>query len=249
MRARPAILSALVLALACPTVLYATEPEPAAGPTELVGGVPAVPAAPSVAPAPAEPPRLTAAGVVRPSVPLEPDARQAQSSPASSVEVTARAAADGSVAMNDFSFSPASVSIQAGDSVTWVNRGNTPHTATGDGFDTGTVRPGRSETATFSRAGTFSYVCSLHSNMRGTVRVASAGGQADEGGAPAAEGGDASAGSATSTGSSTGTSTATAPPATAPTLPASGRDVFPFGLLGLALLALGVHLRWRTARP
>jgi Copper binding proteins, plastocyanin/azurin family len=149
--------------------------------------------------------------------------------------------------MRDFSFSPATVTVDAGDSVTWTNGGREPHTATGDGFDTGRLGPGESGSASFSRAGSFSYVCSIHPNMQGTVRVAASGeggGGADR---PRAGGGtDGETGSSSEPGSPQA-SGADEGAAGGPTLPASGLDAGLLGILGVALVALGIALRRRTA--
>ena len=95
-------------------------------------------------------------------------------------------AADQTVSIEGFEFSPSSTTVQVGDSVTWSNADATAHTATaGDGsFDTESIGPGESSTITFDTAGTFAYVCSIHPAMTGTVVVDAAGGPAPtEGGA------------------------------------------------------------------
>lgn len=85
-------------------------------------------------------------------------------------------AASQSVTIQDFSFTPASVTVNVGDSVTWRNTGGDPHTATSNttGFDTGTLNPGTSKTIVFGTAGTFDYHCAIHPSMRGTVTVLAA---------------------------------------------------------------------------
>jgi plastocyanin len=79
------------------------------------------------------------------------------------------------VEMQDFSFEPPTVTIQAGGKVTWQNEGETAHTATADddAFDAGTVDPGKlkSEAAAFKEPGSFSYHCEIHPQMTGTVEV------------------------------------------------------------------------------
>src|SRR5690606_19614161 len=62
-------------------------------------------------------------------------------------------------------FEPGTVSIDAGQSVTWVNVDDDPHTATGAGFDTGIMQPGEQATVTFDKAGTFPYSCQIHPIM------------------------------------------------------------------------------------
>jgi plastocyanin len=85
-------------------------------------------------------------------------------------------AADSAVTIAGFAFDPGTVTIQAGDSVTWTNQDSVAHTATaGDGsFDTGSIANGASETVTFDTAGTFAYICSIHPQMAGSVVVEAA---------------------------------------------------------------------------
>ena len=85
----------------------------------------------------------------------------------------AHAAGDPSDTIVDFKFSPATVTIHVGDTITWTNQGNQPHTATAsDGsFNTGTLHTGQSASHTFTKAGTFTYICSIHPFMHGTVIV------------------------------------------------------------------------------
>jgi plastocyanin len=77
------------------------------------------------------------------------------------------------VTMKDVSFSPATVRIRAGQTVTWRNPTQLTHTATGSGFDSGNVAPGGSWSHKFTKAGTYAYVCVPHqaAGMRGTVVV------------------------------------------------------------------------------
>jgi plastocyanin len=89
--------------------------------------------------------------------------------------------ADGDVviAMADFSFDPFEVAVAPGAQMTWSNGGSAPHTATFDevegqveGLDTGTVAPGDRVTLTAPDApGSYSYLCTIHPQMRGVVVV------------------------------------------------------------------------------
>src|SRR5829696_5633531 len=83
-----------------------------------------------------------------------------------------------SVDIEDFDFDPADVAIQPGDTIMWVNRGNTPHTVTSDDgqFDSEVLNPGESFMFTFPEAGTFNYHCEIHPFMTGSVTVVAAGG-------------------------------------------------------------------------
>jgi plastocyanin len=86
----------------------------------------------------------------------------------------------------DYAFQPAALSARVGDTVVWTNQGRAPHTATAPGvFDTGMVRAGEQRTTTLPTAGTFTFGCTIHPEMTGTVRVAAATGAAG-GSAPVA---------------------------------------------------------------
>ena len=72
-----------------------------------------------------------------------------------------------------YRFDPTVVSIRAGDTVTWTNNDNFTHTVKVDGMDDHKVGRGDSVAIRFDKAGTYHYVCTLHSHdMHGTVIVA-----------------------------------------------------------------------------
>jgi plastocyanin len=86
-------------------------------------------------------------------------------------------AADQAVSISGFSYSPASVTVNVGDSVTWTNSDAQAHTATADdaSWDSGTIGgSGGTGAVTFSTAGTFPYHCTIHPQMTGTVTVQAA---------------------------------------------------------------------------
>ena len=147
----------------------------------------------------------------------------------------AHKSASASVTMGDFFFSAASVTIAVGDTVTWHNSGQAPHTATAnDGsFDTGTINSGGSGSHTFNSAGTFSYICTIHPNMKGTIRVLSASGGSGGGGASSSSSGTSESSAVASPGAA-GSST---------TLPMTGMAVGALALVGAALLASGLLVR------
>ena len=75
------------------------------------------------------------------------------------------------VEIHQFKFAPADISIAAGGSVAFVNLDLVPHTATGDGFDTGTLRKDERAVVHFPKAGEFPYLCKFHRHMTGRVLV------------------------------------------------------------------------------
>jgi plastocyanin len=78
-----------------------------------------------------------------------------------------------SVDINGFAFNPSQLTIAVGDTVTWTNSDSTSHTATADDgtFDSGNLANGDTFSFTFTEAGTFSYTCSYHSSMTGSITV------------------------------------------------------------------------------
>ena len=122
------------------------------------------------------------------------------------------AAADQTVTISGLAFSPPSVTVNEGDTVTWTNEDGMPHTATGSGgsFDTGTLADGASAAVTFDTAGTFAYICSIHPTMTGTVIVEAAATAAPSTEAPATDA-PASDGPATDAPAVTPAATDTAP--------------------------------------
>jgi LPXTG-motif cell wall-anchored protein len=160
--------------------------------------------------------------------------------PSAASSPKARKSASTTVTMGDFFFSPASVSIAVGDTVTWRNNGDAPHNAVADdgSFSTQNLNKGESASHTFDQAGTFSYICTIHPQMKGTVRVLSS----SSGG-----GGGNSAGSGTS-GSGTSEASAVASPDAAGdsnTLPMTGMAAGALALVGVALLGSGLLMRRR----
>src|SRR3954453_6652605 len=151
------------------------------------------------------------------------------------------AAASGGGTIADFSFAPAPLTVDQGDTVTWVNNGPTPHSATANNgsFNTGILKAGQSASHTFAQAGTYSYFCQPHPFMKATIVV-----QAAQTG-----GGGSGGGGASDTG---GTSASTDAGATAsqaddgPTLPNTGGASAALFLLGGLLLVLGFAVHRRT---
>ena len=70
-------------------------------------------------------------------------------------------------------FDPEALTVNAGDTVVWVNKDMFPHTTTSKtgGFDSQQINASESWRHTFDRQGDFSYVCSLHPPMKATIKV------------------------------------------------------------------------------
>ena len=85
----------------------------------------------------------------------------------------AAAAPGASVTIANFSFSPASLTVSAGTTVTWTNNDSTAHTVTLDDGSaaSGDIAGGATFQHTFTTAGTFTYHCRIHPTMTATIVV------------------------------------------------------------------------------
>ena len=70
-------------------------------------------------------------------------------------------------------FTPSPVTVARGSTVTFVNNDVAPHDARADngGFTTPVMNPGGSASVTLNTAGSFTYHCSIHPGMVGTLTV------------------------------------------------------------------------------
>ena len=76
------------------------------------------------------------------------------------------------VLIDGVKYVPETITVRRGDTVVWVNKDPFPHTATAKGsFDSRTIAEGKSWKWTPRKAGEYAYVCTLHPNMTGTVKV------------------------------------------------------------------------------
>lgn len=78
------------------------------------------------------------------------------------------------VILQDYSFKPAKLTIQVGDSVEFINEGAETHTATESpqrGFDTGDLPTRAKKAIPFNKPGTYSYGCEYHSEMEAVIEV------------------------------------------------------------------------------
>lgn len=78
------------------------------------------------------------------------------------------------ISIKNFAFSPANVTVKAGTVVTWTNNDTTQHTVTSDVggvLKSATLNPGMTYSFITSQKGTFSYHCSIHPMMKGTLTI------------------------------------------------------------------------------
>lgn len=87
----------------------------------------------------------------------------------------ASAAAPTTIAIQQYAFVPASVTIAAGTTVEWTNRDDDPHTVKSDP-ERGELKSPALDTSdtyrfTFKTPGLYKYFCTLHPHMQGTIIV------------------------------------------------------------------------------
>ncbi len=77
------------------------------------------------------------------------------------------------VKIDNFSFTPATLTVTVGTTVTWTNRDDIPHTVVStDGVFQSKVRDTDEKFSyTFTRPGTYPYYCSVHPKMTGKIVV------------------------------------------------------------------------------
>jgi len=95
--------------------------------------------------------------------------------PAAAMPAEPMAASGTAIAIKNYAFAPAAMTISAGTKVTWTNDDTAPHTVTIDSgpvkFSSPTLQKGDSFTYTFTTPGTYMYYCAVHPDMTAKLVV------------------------------------------------------------------------------
>jgi plastocyanin len=80
------------------------------------------------------------------------------------------------IAIQNFSFTPTTLTVAASTTVTWVNNDEEPHNIVNVGqptrvFRSGGLDGGESYSFVFDKPGAYEYICSIHPHMSGKVVV------------------------------------------------------------------------------
>jgi plastocyanin len=77
------------------------------------------------------------------------------------------------ITITGMQFTPANLTLKAGDTVVWVNKDIVAHTATSPAgtFDSRVIPPEKSWKMVFKRKGDHPYICTYHPTMKGSIRV------------------------------------------------------------------------------
>jgi plastocyanin len=103
---------------------------------------------------------------------------QTPSAPVTPAAPTTSTGGGNSIAIKNFAFDPSSLTVKSGTVVTWVNQDGAPHTIVSDSgspaaFSSDSLSTGASYKFTFTLPGTYTYHCSIHPSMKGTIIVQS----------------------------------------------------------------------------
>ena len=102
-----------------------------------------------------------------------PAATSASSSTSAATAAVPVTGSETQVTIKSFAFDPDSVTVKAGDTVTWTNQDSAAHTVTADdnSWTSPNIAKGATFSHTFTTAGTVAYHCSIHPTMKATVVV------------------------------------------------------------------------------
>lgn len=86
---------------------------------------------------------------------------------------TSTASGQNTVSISGMAFSPITLTVTKGTTVTWTNNDSVSHTVTGDngGPASGSLKQGGTYTYAYTTVGTFPYHCAIHPSMTATVVV------------------------------------------------------------------------------
>lgn len=120
--------------------------------------------------------RPISATAASPEVDSPPATVSAAAKPAAEeASVSARSSKQLTVAIDNFNFSPKELSVSLGDTVTWINHDDVPHTATSNddpaAFDSKALDTDDKYSFTFTKPGTYGYYCKVHTHMTGKIIV------------------------------------------------------------------------------
>jgi amicyanin len=104
-----------------------------------------------------------------------PNMNQPSSSPEKNQSKNTQQTPSSEVAIKNFAFSPAELTVKKGTTVKWTNSDDTAHNVIESDDKTGPSSPlldkNQSYSFTYNKAGTYTYKCSVHPYMTGSVTV------------------------------------------------------------------------------
>jgi len=83
-------------------------------------------------------------------------------------------AKENKIEIKDFAFNPQTITVKSGEKITWINRDEEPHTVVSVGKQfkkSSALDTDQAYTIVAGAPGTYSYFCSVHPKMTGTIVV------------------------------------------------------------------------------
>jgi plastocyanin len=109
------------------------------------------------------------------SYPKAPGKGKADPPPSQSPATQPTSQPTATVKIDNFEFEPKELNVAVGTTVTWQNADDVPHTATSKDdpqtFDSGALDTDEKFSFTFTKPGTYTYYCKVHTHMTGVVIV------------------------------------------------------------------------------
>jgi len=89
-------------------------------------------------------------------------------------DVSTANAKENKIEIKDFAFNPQTITVKSGEKITWINRDEEPHTVVSVGKQfkkSSALDTDQTYTIVAGAPGTYSYFCSVHPKMTGTIVV------------------------------------------------------------------------------
>jgi plastocyanin len=115
----------------------------------------------------------SSAATSAPSSAAATSAAPSSAAPSSAAASASAASGAPAVAIKGFAFNPATIQAKVGENITWTNDDTVAHTVTLDdgSSKSGNIDSGTTYSHAFAQAGTFTYHCEIHPQMKGTITV------------------------------------------------------------------------------
>ena len=89
-------------------------------------------------------------------------------------DASSSGAGENKIEIKDFAFNPQTITVKSGEKITWINRDEEPHTVVSVGKQfkkSSALDTDQTYTIVAGAPGTYSYFCSVHPKMTGTIIV------------------------------------------------------------------------------
>ena len=89
------------------------------------------------------------------------------------IQITAPTTNQSSVTIENFTYTPSNIKVKVGETITWTNKDSMRHDAAADdgSWKVELMGQGESQQIKFEKPGTYTYHCSPHPWMKGTIVV------------------------------------------------------------------------------